>query len=162
MTSSKPASPPKGQDPVKYDDIDKTLMKMVMMDARVSARQISLAMDISTVTVINRLKRLQKEKIIKGYSAIIDHEKVGYSLTAIIELSANNNKVTEVEEKIAKYENVCAVYDVTGKTDAIIIAKFKSREDLNSFVKNLGDIQYVKNTVTHLVLDVPKEDFRMI
>ena len=162
MSRVKSTKYPKDQNTAKYDEIDKILMKNVMMDARMSARQISLAMNVSTVTIINRLKRLEKEKIIKGYSAMIDHDKIGYNLTAIIEVSASNDKVVEVERKIAKYENVCAVYDITGKTDIIVIAKFTSRENLNNFVKELGGIPHIKNTVTHIALDVTKEDFRMI
>ena len=53
---------------------------------------------------------MEKEKIINGYSALIDHEKLGYSLTAIIEIIAKNDKVVDVEVEISKFENVCGVY----------------------------------------------------
>ena len=147
---------------VHYDEKDMTIMKKLMMDARLSARQISLAMGVSTVTVINRVKNLEKTKAIKGYAAAIDHEKVGYGLTAIIEVVAKKNKIVDIENNISKYNNVCAVYDITGDTDAIIIAKFKSRAELSKFVKNLGSIQYIESTTTHIVLDTLKEDFRLI
>lgn len=156
----------KKSDPVEsdvgYDKRDEIIMKNLMMNAKLSARQLSLAMGISTVTVLTRVKRLEREKIIKGYSAMIDHEKVGYGLTAIIEVVAKKDKIIEIEEEIARYENVCAVYDVTGSTDMIVIAKFKSRPDLSNFVKGLGIIPNVVNTITHVVLNTTKEDFRLV
>jgi DNA-binding Lrp family transcriptional regulator len=62
---------------------------------------------------------------------------------------------------LAGMENVCAVYDVTGNTDTLLIAKFKGREELSKFVKNLSSIPNVENTITHVVLNTVKEDFRL-
>ena len=66
---------------------------------------------------------------------MLDHEKLGYDLTAVIEVTAIKGKITEVEKHISKFPNVCAVYDITGLTDMVIVAKFKSRGELSNFVK---------------------------
>jgi DNA-binding Lrp family transcriptional regulator len=116
---------------------------------------------MSTVTILSRIKKLEKMKIIKGYSALIDHEKIGYSLTAVIEMVAKNDKIVDIENEISKFENVCGVYDITGSTDTIIIAKFKERNELSKFVKDLASIPNVENTITHVVLNTTKEDFRL-
>ena len=117
---------------------------------------------MSTVTILSRIKKLEKQKIIKSYSARLDDEKLGYNLTAVIEVVANKKKLVEVEQELSDIENICAVYDVTGSTDTLIIAKFKGREELSAFVKNLSSIQNVENTITHVVLNTVKEDFRLI
>jgi DNA-binding Lrp family transcriptional regulator len=132
-----------------------------MVDARVSARQLALRLGMSTVTILSRIKKLEKEKIILGYTAIIDHEKLGYSLTAIIEIVAKNDKIVGIEDEISKFENVCGVYDITGSTDTLIIVKFKERSELSTFVKELAAISNVENTITHVVLNTAKEDFRL-
>jgi len=145
-------------------DLDKTderILKNLMVDARLSARQLALKLGISTVTVLSRIKKLEKEKIIKGYTALIDHEKLGYNLTAIIEIIAKKDKIVDMEIEIAKIENVCGVYDITGNTDTLIIAKFKSRNELSDFVKGLASIPNIENTITHVVLNTTKEDFRL-
>ena len=146
---------------MNLDKTDEKILKNLMVDARLSARQMALKLGISTVTVLSRIKKLEKEKIILGYTAIVDHEKLGYSLTAIIEIVAKNDKIVDIEEEISKFENVCAVYDITGSTDTVIIAKFKERNDLSKFVKDLASISNVKNTITHVVLNTAKEDFRL-
>tara|TARA_B110000438_G_scaffold1189_1_gene1170 strand:- start:630 stop:1073 length:444 start_codon:yes stop_codon:yes gene_type:complete len=143
------------------DDIDTKILKNLIVDARQSARQLSLKLGVSTVTVLSRMKKLEKEKIILGYTATVDHEKIGYSLTAIIEIIAKNDKIVDIEEQISKFENVCGVYDITGTTDTIIIGKFKDRDELSTFVKGLASIPNVENTITHVVLNTVKEDFRL-
>ena len=132
-----------------------------MVDARLSARQLGLKLGISTVTILSRIKKLEKEKIIQGYTTTIDHEKLGYSLTAIIEIIAKNDKIVDIENEISKFENVCGVYDITGSTDTLIIVKFKERNELSNFVKGLTAIPNVENTITHVVLNTVKEDFRL-
>lgn len=144
------------------DEIDQKILRNLLVDSRMSSRKLALKLGLSTVTVISRLKKLEKEKIIKSYSARIDHQKLGYDLTAIIEAKAQRGKMIEVENKIADHENVCAVYDVTGSMDTIIVAKFKNRKELSKFVKNLSSIPDIETTVTHIVLNSIKEDFRIL
>ena len=146
---------------MNLDQTDQRILKNLMVDARMSARQLGIKLGISTVTILSRIKKLEKEKIIKGYTALIDHEKLGYNLTAVIEIIAKKNKIVEIEEELSKKENVCGVYDITGNTDTMIIAKFKSRAELSEFVKGLSAIPNVENTISHLVLNTVKEDFRL-
>lgn len=146
---------------MNLDKTDEAILKNLMVDARLSARQLALKLGMSTVTVLSRIKKLEKEKIIKGYSATIDHEKLGYNLTAIIEIIGKKDKIVDIEKEIAKIENVCGVYDITGNTDTLIIAKFKERNELSEFVKGLSLIPNVENTITHVVLNTAKEDFRL-
>jgi len=143
------------------DKTDERILKNLMVDARLSARQLALKLGISTVTVLSRIKKLEKEKIIRGYTALIDHEKLGYNLTAIIEIIAKKDKIIDIEAELSKLENVCGVYDITGNTDTLVIAKFKSRNELSEFVKGIASIQNIDNTITHVVLNTAKEDFRL-
>ncbi len=132
-----------------------------MVDGRLSARQLALKLGLSTVTVLSRIKKLEKENIITGYTALINHEKLGYDLTAVIEVVGKKDKLIELETKLAKIENVCGVYDITGSTDVIIIAKFKNRNEVSEFVKGLYSMPYIENTITHIALNTIKEDFRL-
>ena len=142
------------------DKIDEKILKNLMVDARISARQLALKLGMSTVTILSRIRKLEKAKIIKGYTALIDHEKLGYDLTAIIEIIAKKD-ILDVEEKLSKIDNVCGVYDITGNTDTVIVAKFKERNELSAFVKSLSSMANVENTITHVVLNTAKEDFRL-
>ena len=116
---------------------------------------------IKIITDSEKIKKLQAEKIIKGFTAILDHEKLGFNLTAVIEVVARKDKIIEIENELADIDNICAVYDVTGTTDTFIVAKFKGRDDLSEFVKKISSKPNVENTITHVVLNTIKEDFRL-
>ena len=144
------------------DETDLKILKNLLVDARQSARKLSLKLGLSTVTVLSRVEKLEKLKIIKSYSAILDDQKLGYDLTAIIEISAKEGQMALVEKEVSTMDNVCAVYDITGQTDVMVVAKFKTRGELSEFVKELSSKPNVENTNTHIVLNTVKEDFRII
>jgi DNA-binding Lrp family transcriptional regulator len=105
---------------------------------------------------------MEEAGVIKGYSAMIDHEKVGYELTGIAEITVSKGKLYEMEMAISKIPNTCAVYDTTGLTDALVIAKFHSREEMSKFAKSLLSMPFIDRTNTHVVLTTIKEDFRLL
>jgi DNA-binding Lrp family transcriptional regulator len=144
------------------DETDVKILKQVLSDARLSYRKIAEEIGVSPPTVLTRIQRLENNRIIKSYSAVLDHEKLGYDLTAIIELTAVKGKITEVERHISRFPNVCAVYDITGLTDMIIVAKFRNRKDLSDFVKKDLSLPFVDRTNSHIVLVTVKEDFRFL
>jgi DNA-binding Lrp family transcriptional regulator len=141
------------------DEIDSKILKRVLADARLSYRKIAEQIGVSAPTVLSRINKLQYHRIIKSYSAIVDHEKLGYDLTAIIEVIAQKGKIVEVERAMSKFPNVCAVYDITGLTDMIIIAKFRNRRELSNFVKRDLALPSIERTISHMVLVTVKEDF---
>ena len=147
---------------MKIDDRDIKILNHLLTDARQSARQLAHRLGVSTVTMISRMKKLEENKIIKGYSVRLDHELLGYDITALIEIKTKKGKMLEIENEIAKQDNVIAVYDITGDADIVVIVKFKNRNSLSSFVKKLLEIPNVENTVTHIVLNTIKEDDRLI
>lgn len=146
----------------RLNDVDIKILKALTSDARLSSRQLAKHCCTSTSTALSRIKKLEENGIIKGYTALLDHEKLGYTLTVVSELTVSKGRLLEVENEIAKLPNVCCVYDVTGLIDAIIIAKFKNREELSKFAKRLLAMPYVERTNTHVVLTTIKEDFRLI
>lgn len=77
-------------------------------------------------------------------------------------MTATKGKILELEKQLRLFPNVCAVYDITGLTDVIIIAKFRNRRELSNFVKNDLKPPYVERTNTHIALITVKEDFGFI
>jgi len=146
---------------VELDQLDLKILKMLSNDARRSLRDIAKELGLSPATVHNRVRRLIEEGVIKSFSPIIDYSKLGYDLTALILLQAEGSHLVEVENEVAKLENTCAVYDITGEFDIAVIARFKSRDALNKFIKRLLKIPHVKRTSTSMVLNVVKEDFKL-
>ncbi len=143
------------------DEIDRKLLRELLTNSKRSYRELARALGVSAATVINHVQRLESAGVIKDYSARLDHERLGYELTVVTEIIVSKGKLLETDEEIAKIPNVCAVYDITGQTDAMVVAKFKSRNKLSDFTKALLAMPYVERTNTHVVLTTVKEDFRL-
>ena len=103
---------------------------------------------------------MEAEGIIKGYIPLIDLDKLGYDLLVIIGIRISHGKLIEVEKRISKNPHVYEIYDTTGDWDSIIIARFKSREELNTFIKRVLAAEHVERTMTYLVLNVVKDEKR--
>jgi DNA-binding Lrp family transcriptional regulator len=147
---------------MQLDETDIKILRTLVTDARLSSRQIAKQCGVSIGTVLSRTAKMENEGVIRGYSALVDHEKLGYELTIVTEITVSKGRLLEMESEIARFPNVCCVYDVTGLLDAIIIAKFKNREELGKFTKRLLALPYVERTNTHVVLTTIKEDFRIV
>ena len=144
------------------DETDVRILKVLTVDARLSSRQIAKQCNVSIGTALSRIKKMENEGVIKAYTALLDHEKLGYELTVVTEITVSKGKLLEIETEIAGLPNVCCVYDLTGLADAAIIAKFKNREELSRFTKRLLSLPHVERTNTHVVLTTVKEDFRLV
>jgi DNA-binding Lrp family transcriptional regulator len=143
------------------DKLDMKILFELQRDARQSFRDIARRCGASVATILSRVRKLEGEGVIKGYTAIVDPEKVGYDVVAVIELTVSSGKMLEVQREIAKDRNVVAIYDATGESDSIVIARFRGRKELSGFVKGLLRKAHIQRTNTHLVLNVVKEDFRI-
>jgi len=143
------------------DDVDIQIINLLQEDSRLSFNKIARELGISVGTAYNLIKSLEDRGVLKGYTVIVDPVKVGYSLTAIILIQAEGKHLLDVENEISKIDNVISVYDITGDFDIAVVARFKDRSSLNDFIKRLLAMPYVKRTVTNVVLNVVKEDFRI-
>lgn len=147
---------------MSIDDTDRRILVELIRDCRRSYRAIAKRAGTSVGTVLNRIRRMEKTGVVKGYAAILDQERLGYQLTVIAEITVSKGKLLEMEEAIGRLPNTCAVYDVTGLTDAVVVAKFHSRDELSRFTKSLLAMPFVERTNTHVVLTTVKEDFRLL
>ena len=147
---------------VQLDEVDYRILKLLLGDSRLSYRELAKKTDLAVGTVANRIKGLEENGVIRGYTIMLDHEKLGYEITAITEITVAGGKLLEVDKIISKIPNVCCVYDVTGEIDSIVVSKFKTRAELSNFTKKILSIPHVERTNTHVVLNTIKEDFRIL
>ncbi len=143
------------------DELDLRILGILLRDGRASAREMGASLGVSTSTVTARMARMHGLKILKEFAAVVDYQSLGYELTVVTEIIVSKGKLLEMEQEIAKIPGVCAVYDVTGEIDAIIVAKCKSRDELSRYTKGLLAMPFVERSNSHVVLTTVKEDFRL-
>ncbi len=141
---------------------DSELLSQLSKNGKASQRDLSKETGLALGTVNTHIKKLEKEKIIKGYFADIDPEKVGFNLTAIINLRIKKGTLMDVQATIANHSRVFGIYDVTGEWDSLILARFKNREEMDNFIKTTLSQKHIERTSTSLVLNTVKEEPRII
>jgi DNA-binding Lrp family transcriptional regulator len=143
------------------DELDRKIIRAMNRNARMSFREIAREVGGSATAVLHAVKKLEASGALKGYAPVIDPAYFGFHLVAIIAIRISQGKLIETQRKISEDPHVTAVYDVTGEWDSFIVGYFRDREDLNGFVKNLLSIEHVYRTVTHLVLNIVKDEKRL-
>jgi DNA-binding Lrp family transcriptional regulator len=147
---------------IKMDKLDDNIIKSLNENGRKSLRTISKELKVSLSTISNRIKKLEEEKLIEGYIPIINLERAGFDLTAVINLKIAHGKLMETQKRISKNKNISAMYDITGEWDSIIIAHFKDRKELNHFIKKILSMEYVERTNTQVALNIVKDEKRLL
>ena len=142
---------------VMIEELDRKILDVLNRDARMSFRRIAKELGISPTTLYDKVKKLEKSGVLKGYIPLIDAESIGYNLMAIIGLRVKQEKEINFQKAIADFPQVGAVYEVTGEWDLILVCYFKGRNDLTNFLKNKLPLSNIKRAITHLVLNVVKE-----
>jgi Lrp/AsnC family transcriptional regulator for asnA, asnC and gidA len=142
------------------DETDKNILEILKINSKLTTSRISKKIAVPITTVHNRMKKLEKEEIIKNYTVNIDYEKIGLPLCAYILITVNYElkdgtkvKQENIAKNIRKLQEVEEVHIVTGATDIMIKARFSDISNMNKFViDKLRSIQGVDKTQTMMVL----------
>ena len=140
------------------DETSQKVLEEYLQDSRQSFREVARKIGIASGTVANRIKELEETGIIKKYTTQLDYEKLGYELTAITEIIVSEGMMIEVGNKISEINNAINVYNVTGDSDILVMAKFKTRQELSDFTKTILKMPHVVRTKTQVVLNTLKEN----
>ena len=142
------------------NDLEKKILKSLNEDARKSFRDVAKEIGTSTTTIYNNVKKMEKRGVLEGYVTAVNEELLGYTHTAVFMLRIAQGKLQKVYDVIKNYPEVREVYDVTGDWDTILVCFFKTRKDLDSFLKMRLTIPHVQRVMTYIVLNVIKDEKR--
>ena len=140
------------------DKLDYQILQSLNTNARKSFRNIAKELKVSFSTISNRVKKLEDEGIIEKYIPVINREKIGFDLTALINIKLTPGKLLEVQKKISEDYHVSGVFDITGDWDSLVVAHFKDRRDLNSFIKKILLMDFIERSNTQMVLNIVKNE----
>ena len=138
-----------------YEYLDAELINELLSDGRASLRSLAAELDVSVTTVSNHLSDLEEEGVIEGYVPVVNYEKVGYDVTAIIQLKVEGDALPDITDRLEERKQVVSVYEVTGDYDIIAIAKFEDTDDMNDEIKAVLTNQDVNESNTSVVLNAP-------
>ena len=137
---------------MKVDEIDKKILKILRSNARISLTKIAKEIGLSVMGVKNRISRLEKAGILRGYSANIDYAKLGYSIIAFVGINTEPQKRIDVIRELKKRKEVIELYEVTGTYDIIAKVVIKDMEELRKFLAiTMAEVEGVTSTYTMII-----------
>ena len=138
----------------KMDKIDATLVSALQENARVPIKLLTKKVFLSSPAISARIEKLEKQGIISGYHAVVNPIKLGYHISAFINLEMTPNQKPDFYPFIASCPNVIECNCVTGSYSMLIKVAYHSTMELDSFI---GQLQKFGNTSTQIVFSTPVE-----
>ena len=136
------------------DDIDIKLIRLLQQNARYSLKQLAQEVYLSSPAVSARIERLEKLGILTGYHASVDQQKLGYHITAFINLAMNPDQKPVFYPFISACPTVIECNCVTGSYSMLIKVAYPSTQELDTFI---GQLQKFGNTKTQIVFSTAVE-----
>jgi len=132
------------------DDLDRQILSLLRRDARTPYTEIADRVGTSEGTVRNRVDRLTGEGIIERFTVTT---RTG-NVKAMIEVSVDMNvNTSEVSERLADWEEVDFVWQVSGEDDIVLVVDCVDTQAVNDLISQAREMDEVKGTTTRLILD---------
>ncbi|RYE43756.1 MAG: Lrp/AsnC family transcriptional regulator [Hyphomicrobiales bacterium] len=136
------------------DDTDRNIIRLLREDARRTVRDIALQVGLTVAPVKRRIERLERSKVINGYTVRVDPSKFDDELEAIVELRFVGNLELETIVSFAEHiPEVIEVLTLAGDPDAIARVRATNIQDLQRVVNVLRTHGQVTNTRTLVLLN---------
>ena len=142
------------------DTTDKKLIHLLQKDSKQTTKQLSLQLNLSVTAVYERVKKLENQKIIEKYVAIIDKNKIEKSFLVFCHVKLiqhTKEYVTTFEREILKLEEVSECFHVSGDYDYILKIYVKDMDEYRNFmVTKLTAIKYIGSTHSTFAIEQVK------
>lgn len=136
------------------DSKDYQLLNELVENGRKTNLDLSNSIKLAPSATLGRIKTLEDTEIITGYSARIDHNKVGISLICFMNIQIErNNFIDEVAKELCEIEEVLEVYEVMGSASYFVKIAAENNNDAQRIIKRIGQIKHVKNSESFLVFN---------
>ena len=142
------------------DTIDKKLINLLQQDSKQTTKQLSLQLNLSVTAVYERVKKLENQKVIEKYVAIINKNKIERSFLVFCHIKLiqhSKEYVTTFEREVLKLEEVSECFHVSGDYDYILKVYVRDMDAYRNFVvTKLTAIKYIGSTHSTFTIEQVK------
>ncbi|MBW2127790.1 MAG: Lrp/AsnC family transcriptional regulator [Deltaproteobacteria bacterium] len=121
------------------DNLDFKILDSLQRNARMKNSEIARDLGLAQSTVLERVRRLEEQGLIKGYRAILDAEKLGLAIQAFVSVAMQRHEaetIRKFEEGVRRLSGVRACYHLTGRFDYLLHVAVRDLEQLGKLVKS--------------------------
>lgn len=138
------------------DVTDKRLINVLQKEGKLTMKELSTKLELSITPIYERIRRLERTKVITGYHADIDGAKVGLGLEAFCSVTLETHKIDyllKFEEEIQKLDEVLECYHIAGSYDFLLKVIVKDMDAYGDFInKKLASMKNIGLVNSHMVL----------
>jgi Lrp/AsnC family transcriptional regulator, leucine-responsive regulatory protein len=139
------------------DDIDRSIVRLLLDDGRMSYTDLARETGLSTSAVHQRVRRLEERGVLRGYAAIVDADAVGLPLTAFISIRPiDPSAQDDAPERLRDVAEIEACHSVAGEESYILKVRVQAPADLEVLLARIR-AQAGVSTRTTIVLSTPYE-----
>lgn len=131
------------------DSIDKKILDLLQKNGRMTVKEITQTISLTAPAVSERIKRLEKDGVIEGYTAIVNPKKIGRTVHAIINVSIAPNDTERLLELVKSDPMVVQCYHVTGAYSYLVKVDAYEIGDLEKLIIKF---QKMGETSTQIIL----------
>lgn len=147
---------------MQYDETDLKILTILQKNGRITNSKLASEIGISPPAMSERVKRLEASGMIERYIAVLDRQKAGFGLMAIINVSLSLHQISNlntVKDQLVQLEEVLECYQMTGDIDFLLKVATKDMNSYTAFVNNkLSGIPGIQNIKTSFVLATLKSE----
>lgn len=139
---------------IKLDDIDISILSHLRDDAKTQLKDLARELKVHPNTLLQRVRKLEKAKIIKKYTAEVDYAKTDIDLHIIIMMKLRRVRAGDMEQlgDLINIKELEAIYATSGLWDVVAMCRVKNRKHLLEVIQRLGDHPVVTKTSSSIVL----------
>ena len=141
---------------VQREDLDDEIIRLLTQDSRLSYREIGKALDISHVNVSSRIKAMEEQGRIAGYTTIVNPDtRAQYPLCLRISAKSGDD-LSEIGRNVAEHQEVSVVLRVSGECELLALAICPDREHAIRLLDEVAAISGIDKVESHVVLETIK------
>jgi DNA-binding Lrp family transcriptional regulator len=134
------------------DKLDHLLVARLREDARAPVSQLARSLGVSRTTVQSRIARLERLKIITGYSVRVAESFEKDQIHAYVMITVGPKRAATVSAEIKRMPKVRLLQSVSGVFDMIALAVAPSVKEMDDLIDAIGDLEGVERTTSSVVL----------
>jgi Lrp/AsnC family transcriptional regulator, leucine-responsive regulatory protein len=141
------------------NEIDRSIVRMLQENARTSNAEIARRLDMAPSAILERIRKLEERGVIRGYSAQVDPEAVGLSVTAFVFVRSNERGGAHTTaSQLAEIPEVQEIHHVAGEDCFLLKVRIPSTRALGALLNDkLGRIDSIVSTRSTIVMETVKE-----
>ena len=141
------------------DETDRRLLELLRADARASVRDLAAQVGVSRAAAYSRLRRLQDNGVLRGFTTVVDPVALGLGLPAYVHVRIEQNSWKRFKEKVLAMPEAAHVALVAGDFDVTLLVRCRDAEHLRSLVlERIQAMPEVLGTQTVLVFEEARLD----